>query len=107
MPCGRLFVQSAPVLALIGQGAGIFALSFLLSGFNAIASFYFTASGRAAESAIISLARGLILLLGCILLLPAVWGMAGVWLAAPVTEGLTLLLSLGFLRREALRTARQ
>lgn len=102
MPYGRLFVQSAPVLRLIGQGAGIFALSFLLSGFNAIASFYFTAAGRAAESAVISLARGLVLLLGCILLLPAMWGMTGIWLAAPVTEALTLLLSLGFLRREAL-----
>lgn len=106
VPCGRLFVRSGPVLELIGQGAGLFALSFLLSGFNALTSFYFTAAGRAAESAAISLARGLVVLLGCILLLPRLWGMTGVWLAAPVTEGLTLLLSLGCLRREAGRRAR-
>lgn len=105
VPCGRLFVRSGPVLELIGQGAGLFALSFLLSGFNALTSFYFTAAGRAAESAAISLARGLVVLLGCILLLPRLWGMTGVWLAAPVTEGLTLLLSLGCLRREAGRGA--
>ena len=62
VPCGRLFVRSGPVLELIGQGAGLFALSFLLSGFNALTSFYFTAAGRAAESAAISLARGLVVL---------------------------------------------
>lgn len=106
VPCGRLFVRSAPVLGLIGQGAGLFALSFMRAGFNAIVSFYFTAAGRAAESAVISLARGLVVLLGCILLLPVFWGMAGIWLAAPATEGITLLLSLWLLRREARQAGR-
>lgn len=100
LPYGRLFIQSKEVLALVREGAGVFAVSFLLSGYNALASFYFTCTGRALPSAVISLARGLVVLLGCILLLPALLGMAGVWLAAPVTESLTLALSVWFLRRE-------
>lgn len=101
LPYGRLFVQSESVLALVREGAGVFAVSFLLSGYNALASFYFTCTGRALPSAVISLARGLVVLLACILLLPAFFGMAGVWLAAPVTECITLALSVWFLRREA------
>lgn len=96
---GRLFVDSGTVLDFIRSGAALFALSFLCSGFNAVTSFYFTATGRALESAVISLSRGLVVLLACIFLLPALWGMTGVWLAAPVTEGITLVLSLWHLRR--------
>ena len=96
---GRLFVDSKTVLDFIRSGAALFALSFLCSGFNAVTSFYFTATGRALESAVISLSRGLVVLLVCIFLLPALWGMTGVWLAAPVTEGITLVLSLCYLRR--------
>lgn len=106
-PRGMVLRFSAPAIlsmlltALVREGAGVFAVSFLLSGYNALASFYFTCTGRALPSAVISLALGLVLLLGCILLLPALFGMAGVWLAAPVTECITLALSVWFLRREA------
>lgn len=79
--------------AMIRSGIMIFSVSFLLEGFNTMASFYFTAIGRAKESALISSARGLVLLLAMIFLLPMLFGMTGVWLAAPVTEGLTVLIS--------------
>jgi Na+-driven multidrug efflux pump len=49
---------------------------------------------------VISSARGLVILLACIFVLPPMLGMTGVWLAAPVTEGLTLILSLVFIRRQ-------
>jgi Na+-driven multidrug efflux pump len=48
----------------------------------------------------ISLARGLVILLACIFVLPALFGMTGVWLAAPVTEGVTLGITAWFLRGE-------
>lgn len=71
----------------------IFMVSFFFSGINAITSFYFTSIGKAVESAVISLSRGLVVLLICIFLLPAYFGMTGVWLAAPVTEIITILIS--------------
>ena len=85
--------------ALIRSGITIFSVSFLLEGFNTMASFYFTSIGRAKESALISSARGLVVLLAMILLLPVLFGMTGVWLAAPVTEGLTILISAACLWR--------
>lgn len=94
----RLFVQNERVEGMIQSGMLIFMTSFFFSGVNAITSFYYTATGRAFESAVISASRGLVVLLACIFTLPFLFGMTGVWLAAPVTEGITLGITLYFLR---------
>lgn len=98
----RVFVQNEAVERMVRSGMLIFMSSFFVSGVNAITSFYFTAIGRAFESAAISFSRGLAVLLLCIVALPALFGMTGVWLAAPVTEVITLLLTGYFLYREQL-----
>lgn len=95
-----IFVRSQQVKAIAQSGMMIFMVSFFFSGINAITSFYFTAIGKAFESAVISGARGLVVLLACIFVLPAVFGMTGVWLAAPVTEMITVGITVVFLRRD-------
>lgn len=102
---GGLFVQNEHVAGMVRSGILIFMVSFFFSGINAITSFYFTAVGKAAESAAISFSRGLVVLLACIFTLPALFGMTGVWLAAPVTEAVTLIITGGLLSRESLREA--
>lgn len=94
----RAFVANEGVSKLVRSGVGIFAVSFLFTGVNTITSFYFTSIGRAKESALISASRGLVVLLICIGVLPAVLGMTGVWLVAPITEGLTLILSIALIQ---------
>lgn len=94
------FVQNENVKEMVQSGILIFMLSFLFAGINSITSFYFTATGRALESAVISFARGLVVLLICIFTLPVLFGMTGVWLAAPVTEMVTMLITAFFLRRD-------
>lgn len=95
-----LFVQSDTICKMVQSGMMIFMISFFFSGINAITSFYFTSIGNALASALISLARGLVVLLLCIFVLPAYWGMTGVWLAAPVTEAVTLVISIVLICRE-------
>lgn len=95
-----VFVQNENVEKMVQSGMLIFMVSFFFSGVNAITSFYFTATGRAMESAVISFSRGLAVLLLCIFVLPVLFGMTGVYLAAPVTEFVTLLLTMIFLYRE-------
>lgn len=95
-----VFVQNETVEKMVQSGMLIFMVSFFFSGVNAITSFYFTATGRAMESAVISFSRGLAVLLLCIFVLPVLFGMTGVYLAAPVTEFVTLLLTMNFLYRE-------
>lgn len=96
--CG-MFLKEAEVRKLAVRGIYIFVASLLISGYNAIASFFFTSIGRAKESAVISSARGLVVLLICIFVLPRFWGMDGIWMAAPLTEALTFLISRFYLIR--------
>lgn len=95
-----MFVKNVNVQNMIQEGILIFMLSFFFMGINAVTSFYFTATGRAFESAVISCSRGLVVLLICIFTLPYLFGMTGVWMAAPVTEGATFFLTGFFLYRE-------
>jgi putative MATE family efflux protein len=95
-----LFIKSDAVEQLVHSGVIIYAVSFLFSGINTISSFYFTSIGKAKESAIISSARGLVILLICIFTLPPLFAMMGIWLVAPITEVLTLFLTLFFIGKE-------
>ncbi|MDC7126253.1 MAG: MATE family efflux transporter [Spirochaetales bacterium] len=95
-----MFVKNITVQDLVGAGIPIYSIAFLFMGFNVITSFYFTSIGAAKESAAISASRGLVILLICIFIFPALWGMTGVWLVAPVTELLTVILSLVFILKD-------
>ncbi len=95
----NLFVKNTAVREMVEEGIPLYSLAFLFMGFNVIASFYFTSIGEARESAVISASRGLIVLLICILVFPSLWGMTGVWLAAPVTELVTIVFSTLFILR--------
>lgn len=96
----RIFVDDVAVQQMIKSGILIFMWSYILCGLNAIASFYFTSIGKAKESAVISSARGLVILLAAIFVLPAILGMNGVWLASSATEILTLAITLFYLKKD-------
>lgn len=96
----RIFVSDAEVQQMIKNGILIFMWDFVLCGLNAIASFYFTSIGKAKESAVISTARGLVILLASIFVLPAILGMNGIWLTSPATEILTLAITLFYLKKD-------
>jgi Na+-driven multidrug efflux pump len=57
-------------------------------GFNIIMSMYFAAMDKALPAQVISLLRGLVLILPMAFLLSSLGGITGVWLAFPVTEGM-------------------
>ena len=64
---------------------------------NIYASAFFTALCNGLISALISFARTLLLRGGMVLLLPALWGLDGIWWAVVAAEGLAVLVSLFFL----------
>ena len=57
-------------------------------GFNIVASIYFTSIQRPGPAHVISLLRGVIVIIPMAYTLAAAAGLTGVWLAFPVTEGL-------------------
>ena len=81
------------VADMVSAGFRFYAVTFLFMGYDVINSMYFTSCGDARSSALISSLRGIVLLLGFTFLFSALWGMTGVWLAAPATEVLTTMVS--------------
>ncbi len=97
-PALILFTDAdSPVYAITLEGFPLFAISFLLMGIGIFTSSLFTAFSNGLVSAVVSFARTFVFLVGMLLLLPRVWGEAGIWLATPVAEGLGLAVCAAFL----------
>lgn len=96
----RAFGCDSRVAAMVASGFRIYAITFLVMGYDVINSMYFTGCGDAKSSAIISFLRGIILLLAFTFILSAILGMTGVWLAAPCSETLTAVVSFFLIQRQ-------
>lgn len=87
-------------LVSYNYGAKIFAVGYLINGFNILNSAYFTSIGLAKESVIIALSRGCVVTLIGIFILPNIFGMNGIWMTVPfaeiVTVGVCLYLLKGY-----------
>ena len=76
------------------RGFLIYALSFLLCGFNIFGSSLFTALNNGLVSAVISFVRTLICQIAAVLILPRFFGLDGIWSAVVAAEAVALMLTL-------------
>lgn len=81
------------------NGFRIFSISFLVSGVNIFASAMFTAFSNGKVSATISFLRTFLFIVAGILILPKLIGINGIWLAVPVAELLTIIISLIYINK--------
>ena len=96
----RLYMASIDsVLAAAPAIIRVYAVSFLLLPLNIYASYYLQALARAAQSMLVSVARGMAVSGALILILPPLLDGSAVWWAMPVTEMKVFLASLAFIRR--------
>ncbi len=79
------------------HGFRIYAVAFLVCGFNIYGSAFFTALNNGKVSALISFMRTLVFETSTVMLLPIVWGIDGVWSAIIVAEACALVLTTAFL----------
>ncbi len=75
-------------------GLKLYFTAILFAGFNIILSMLFTSTEKAMPAHIISLLRGLILIIPLAFLFSDIWGLTGVWLTLPITELAVAILSL-------------
>ena len=73
-------------------GLKLYFLAVFFAGTNISMAIYFTSTNRALPAHVISLLRGLRLIVPAAFLLARLLGICGVWLSYPVTEGLAFLL---------------
>ena len=82
-----------PVYGLAVAGNRLCPLALLFIGFNIFASGMFTALSNGVVSAVLAFSRSFVFMLLTMLTLPALLGIAGVWLATPAAELMALALS--------------
>lgn len=93
-----IFVSyDAGLLEMTTNAIQIFAMSYLISGFNIFSSSFFTALNNGAVSAAISFLRTLVFQVIMIFVLPIILGLNGIWLAVVIAEILSLIVSAIFL----------
>ena len=93
-PIVTIFTSEPDTFRLASRGFQIFAFGFLFSGFNIVSSGFFTALSNGKVSALISFCRTLLFTVLALLILPNVLGITGAWIAIPVAEILTLIISI-------------
>ena len=99
----RVFVGYDPeLLELTTRAFRLYALSFLIMGFNVYASSFFTALGDGVTSALISFLRTLVFQIAAVLILPAILDVDGIWLAVTFAELAALAVSVTmFIRKDS------
>ena len=93
--------SSALMAAFAHSGMRIYFVGYFFAGCNIVAAGYLGAVNRPAEASITSLCRGMVAIVVCSLVLSALFGMNGVWAAFPVSEAITLALTVFLLKRKA------
>ena len=80
---------------IAAEGLKLYFTAAGFAGFNIIIAMYFASTERAIPAHVISLLRGLFVIVPMAFVLSGLWGVTGVWLAFPVTEVLVAALGTG------------
>lgn len=90
----------ADLTAITVNGIRIFMLLFPIVGFQIVSANFFQAIARAKISMFLALSRQVIVLIPMLLILPRIFGLNGVWMAAPVSDTVSTILTALFLAFE-------
>ena len=89
-----LFNTDPDFLAGATPAFRIYALGFFTVGLQTILSFFFQGIGKGLPSLVVTASRQLFFLIPCLLIMPPIFGLVGLWAAYPVADTLSLALTL-------------
>ena len=89
-----LFSNDPNFLAAAAPAFRIFAVGFFTVGLQNILSYFFQGTGKAFASLVVTSSRQLLFLIPCLLIMPRIFGVSGLWAAYPVADALSLALTL-------------
>jgi len=82
----RLFTSDETLIGLSVYGLRITVICYPLIGTQIVISSFFQSIGMAGKAIILSLTRQVIVLIPCLILLPKVYGVTGVWASMPASD---------------------
>lgn len=80
------------------EGIRLYFTALPFAGFNIVISTYFTSTERAVPAHIVSLLRGIVLIVPMAFFMAYMWKITGVWLAFPMTEAMVCLIGMRIFR---------
>ncbi len=96
----KAFSSDPQLLEITKHGMRIYLCMIMFIGPQVIRTNYFSCTGQAKKSMFLSLLRQVLLLIPCLLILPKVslpgiglLGLTGVWMAGPVSDGLSFIIT--------------
>ena len=96
-PLTQIFVgYDAGLYAMTLRGFRLYSVSFLITGINIFGSSFFTALNNGVVSAVISFLLTLVFQVVVVLVLPAIFGLDGIWFAITAAELLALAVTILF-----------
>ncbi|MDU1911322.1 MATE family efflux transporter [Fusobacterium sp.] len=95
-----IFTREKALLDIASHGLKINTIMFPIIGFQIISSVYFQAVGKPKLSLFISLSRQIIVLIPCIIIMSRMFGLAGIWFAAPTADLIATVLTFVLIKRE-------
>jgi putative MATE family efflux protein len=93
-PFIHIFTTDTELIALASYAAKYIFLALYLIGFIMVGSLVFQSIGKATQSFVTAISRPFLFLIPLIFILPQFLQLDGVWLAFPIAEALTFLLTL-------------
>ncbi len=97
-PLARIFVgYDADLTALTAHAIRLYMISFMICGINMFVSAWFTGLNNGVASAVAAFSRTLVFELGCVFLLPLIFGVDGIWVAVDFADLFALIFSIGLL----------
>lgn len=80
------FTRESELIEIVVPGMRIVMITFPIIGFQMVASNFFQSIGMPGKAIFMSLSRQVIFLLPCLLILPAFFGVKGVWYSMPASD---------------------
>lgn len=94
----KIFTSDPQLIDLSSKGARVVFLAFPIVGFQIVTSNFFQSLGMAKKAIFLSLSRQLLFLAPCLIILPRLIGVKGVWLSLPISDIISTIVTIFMLR---------
>lgn len=94
----KIFTSDPQLIDLSSKGARLVFLAFPIIGFQIVTSSFFQSLGMAKKAIFLSLSRQLLFLAPCLIILPRLIGVKGVWLSLPISDIISTIVTIFMLR---------
>ena len=103
----NLFNNDPALTEMAIEGMKIYLFTLPILSISVVGPNYFQSIGKAKISLVLSLLRQVILFIPLLFILPPFFGLKGIWLVMPISDTITAMISIYFLRREMRRLDRE